>query len=171
MQWRPVIPKVFLGGSVPRLRSCAIVGVRFPGIWKLLSTANHLVILHLKAIPRSTYISPEGMVTLLSGIPNLEQFYLRLLKNLGRASRHPPPSTWKHVVLPALTRFLFLGDIEYIEDLCSRIDTPLLGDFLLSFYDRRDDGPQILDFLNRTKLRKAHGQGPMKRLMHYTGPW
>ena len=168
MQRVPMIPEAFLGGSVPRLRLCIIGGVRFPGIWKLLSTANHLVILHLKAIPHSTYISPEGMATLLSGMPNLEQLYLRLLKNLCRASRHPPPSTWKHVVLPALTRFLFFGDSEYIEDLCSRIDTPLLGDFLISFYDRRDDGPQILDFLNRTKLRKAHDQGPMKRWMHYT---
>jgi len=101
----PVIPEAFLGGSVPRLRLCIIGGVRFPGIWKLLSTANHLVILHLKAIPHSTYISPEEMVTLLSGMPNLAQFCLLFLKNFGQASRHPPPSTWKHVVLPALTRF------------------------------------------------------------------
>ncbi len=72
-----VIPEAFLGGSAPRLRSCIIVGyVTFRGLSKLLSTSNHLVILLLNGIPPSTCIPPKTMVTLLSGLPKLEELFL-----------------------------------------------------------------------------------------------
>jgi len=41
-----VLPQAFLGGSAQHLRSCKLWGIKFPGIWKLLFTANHLVTLH-----------------------------------------------------------------------------------------------------------------------------
>jgi hypothetical protein len=39
-----VLPEELLGGSAPRLRSCDLCGIAFPGIWKLLLAANYLVI-------------------------------------------------------------------------------------------------------------------------------
>jgi len=154
-----VIPEAFLGGSAPRLRSCIIVGdVNFGGLSKLLSTANHLVILLLNGIPPSTCISPKAMVTLLSGMPELEQLFLLYWRYLGQTNLPPPIRT--HVVLPALSRFWFHGEREYLEDLCSRIDAPLLDDFSFSFF--YDHTPPILDFLNRsTKFPEAHNHWPV----------
>ena len=167
--WPPAMPAAFLGGSAPRLRSCIIGGLEFPGIWKLLLTANHLVILHLRGIPPSLYISPEAMVTLLSTMPNLEQLWLLFLEShrpvQARSQLTPPPI---HVVLPALTRFWFHGDSEYIEDMCPLLDAPRLDDFRFSFFHKQYDTPQIRDFLNRTKLPKAYDRNPLD---YYTGPW
>ena len=157
-----VIPEAFLGGSAPRLRSCIIVGhVKFWGLWKLLSTSNHLVILLLNEIPPTTCISPEAMVTLLSGMPKLEELFLLFWWYLGgQTNQHPPIQT--HVVLPALTRFWFHGYSDYIEDLCSRINAPLLDNFSFSFFYEPYHTPQIRDFLNRsTKLPEAHDQWPV----------
>ena len=167
-EWLPVIPVGFLDGSAPRLRSCVVGGIQFPGIWELLLTANRLVILHLNGIPPSTTISPEAMVTFLSMMPNLEQLWLLFLESHwpDQASRHPPPPT--HIALPALTRFQFHGDSEYMEDLCSRIDAPLLDDFRFSFFFGRYDTPRICDFVNRTKFLEANGHRPLK---YYDGPW
>jgi hypothetical protein len=44
----PVIPDSFLDGSAPRLRNFELSGVPFPGLPKLLFSANHLVYLRFK---------------------------------------------------------------------------------------------------------------------------
>ena len=67
-----VLPEAFLGGYAQHPRSCDLWAVEFPGIWKLLSTANNLVTLSLWDIPHSMYTSPEEMATYLSTTPNLE---------------------------------------------------------------------------------------------------
>jgi len=51
----------------------AISWVPYPGLPKLLSSATHLVTLHLLNIPHSGYISPEAMVTALSTLTRLEK--------------------------------------------------------------------------------------------------
>ena len=143
-----VFPEDFLGGSVPRLRSCDLWGTPFPGIWKLLLTANDLVHLSLWNIPHSGYISPEAMAMCLSATPNLEKLMLGFQSRQSRpdqADRSPPPPT--RVVLPALTRFWFIGVSEYLEDLVSRIGVPLLDDAKIMFFhqlifDTRVQGTQ-----------------------------
>jgi hypothetical protein len=166
--WPPAMPAAFLGGSAPHLRSCIIGGLEFPGIWKLLSTANRLVILHLRGIPPSISISPGAMVTLISMMPNLEQLWLLFLESHWPVQAGQLALPPMHVVLPALTRFWFHGDSEYIEDMCSRVDAPRLDDFRFSFFQKQDDTPQIRDFLNRTKLPKAYDRNPLD---YYVGPW
>jgi len=71
-----VLPRAFLGGSAPHLRSCDLSVIEFPGIWKLLLITNHLRTLCLWYIPHSMYTSPEGMVTYLSTMPDLESLYV-----------------------------------------------------------------------------------------------
>ena len=69
-----ILPEAFLGGSPQHLQSCNLSAHEFPGIWKLLSAANHLITLRLWSwyIPHSMYTSPEGMATCLSTMPNLK---------------------------------------------------------------------------------------------------
>ena len=74
----PVIPDSFLGGSAPRLQHFELLGIPFPGLPKLLSSATHLVSLSLTSIPHSGYISPEAMVTLLSVLSGLRRFVLEI---------------------------------------------------------------------------------------------
>ena len=88
-----VVPEAFLGRSAQRLQSCILQGIAFPGQWKLLLTANHLVILRLEDIPHSGYISPDTMVTCLSAMPNLKQLDLGFRSSRSRpdrASQRPP---------------------------------------------------------------------------------
>ena len=72
----PILPKSFLGGTAPRLRSLVLEYIPFPGLPKLLMSATHLVKLDLYGIPFSGYIPPKAMVTSLSALTSLE--YLRL---------------------------------------------------------------------------------------------
>ena len=126
-----VFPEAFLGGSAPHLQSCSLVGIPFPGIQKLLLSTNQLVELTLRDIPPSGYISPEAMVTCLSVMPNLKTFWLGFyfptsisIPDQLNHWQHPPPLT--PAVLPSLAKFNFNGPSEYMEDLLSRIDAPLL---------------------------------------------
>ena len=152
-------PEAFLGGSAPRLRSCLLVGIPFPGIRKLLLSTNQLVELTLREIPPSGYISPEAMVTCLSAMPNLKTFCLgfhryKSIPDQLNHWQHSPPLT--PAVLPSLTEFKFYGPSEYIEDLLSRIDAPLL--YIVSIrlsYFPTFDTPQLHNFLARTQILES----------------
>jgi hypothetical protein len=63
----PFISNSFLGGSAPHLRRLWSFRIPFPFpvLRKLLLSAPNLVILSLRDIPHSAYISPEAMVTCL----------------------------------------------------------------------------------------------------------
>jgi hypothetical protein len=71
-----VIPNSFLDGSAPCLRYFSLSGILFPGLSKLLLSANHLVDLWLFHIPHSGYISPEAMVAILCALSSLESLTL-----------------------------------------------------------------------------------------------
>ena len=147
------LPDEFLGGSTPRLRSCILRHIAFPGIWRLLSTANHLVELRLSHILHSNYISPEAMVTHLSTMPNLEQLSIgfqspRSHPQADLSNPQKPPPT--RVVLPALTSFWFQGVSEYAEDLTFRIHAPRLSKVDITFFNQLIfDTPQLHDFISR----------------------
>src|SRR6266851_1374633 len=112
----------------PLLKEVAAMQDPFPALPKLLLSTHDLVTLDLSGIPRSGYFSPEAMVTALSTLTSLKSLFLRFRSprsQVDRASRHPPPLT--RVVLPALTSLWFKGDSEYLEDIVSRLDAPLLN--------------------------------------------
>jgi hypothetical protein len=118
-----VLPETFLGGSVPRMRSFALVGIPFPAFPQLALSANHLVSLRLWDIPDAGYVSPENMATCLAALPYLEALSIGFLTyRSGLVQKNPPPPT--RILLPSLTYFAFRGHGGYLEDLRARVDIP-----------------------------------------------
>ena len=139
------IPDSFLGGSAASLRYFSLSGVPFPGLPKLLLSANHLVSLWLSNIPHSGYISPEAIVALLSVLSSLDTLYLKFRSPQSRPhwkNRSLPPP--KRSILPALYKSHFKGVTEYLEDLLIRIDTPQLNILYITFFNQIDfDCPRL----------------------------
>ena len=148
----PVLPDSFLGGSAPSLRLLWLNGIPFPRLPKLLLSTHDLVTLHLWFIPRSGYISSSAMATALSTLTSLQSLDLRFRSprsQADRASRRPPPLT--PVALPLLTKFWFKGDSEYLEDIVSRIESPLLSDSDITFFNQVIfNTPLLRPFISRT---------------------
>src|SRR5216683_1337748 len=149
-----ILPDSFLGGFAPRLRSLKLDRIPFPALPKLILSTHGLVRLHLWKIPRSGYISPEAMVTALSALTSLKSLFLRFLSprsQADRASRRPPPLT--RVVLPALTSLRFKGDSEYLEDIVSRLEAPLLSHTAITFFNQLIfDTPLLRHFIGCTEI-------------------
>jgi len=149
----PVLPDSFLGGSAPRLRSIYLDGIPYPSIGRLLSSTTNLVHLSLWRIPHSGYIAPETIVPCLSMLPRLESLLLRFQcprSRVQRESRNPPPLT--RVVLPNLTSLRVKGDIEYLEDVLSQIETPVLDKTTFWFFNQLVfDTPLLGHFIRRTE--------------------
>ena len=149
----PVLPNSFLGGSAPRLRLLDLKGIPFPSIAKLLSSTTNLVRLSLWDIPHSGYIAPETIIPCLSMLPRLESLTLGFKyprSHAHRASRHPPPLT--HLILLNLTFFGFRGEVEYLEDILSQIETPILNRSDFCFFNQLVfDSPLLGNFIRRTE--------------------
>ena len=144
----PVVPESFLGGSAPRLQYLQLERVPFPGLPKLLLSADGLVSLYVWKIPHSGYFSPEAMVRCLSTLTRLETLSLGFKYPLSRPvreSRRPHPPT--RSILLALTYFGFKGVSEYLEDLVA----PLLDRLdIRLFHQLIFDTPQLAQFIGRT---------------------
>jgi hypothetical protein len=157
----PSISDSFLGGSAPHLRQLFLTGIPFPFpvLRKLPLSALNLVSLSLDDIPHSGYVSPEAMVTCLSALTSLEEICIGFKSPQSRPpreGRHPPPT---RSVLPALTELIFNGVSEYLEDLVTRIDAPLLNRLYISFlYQVILDTPQLVEFLGRTPKLKTYDE-------------
>jgi len=153
----PILPDSFLGGSAPLLRDLGLYGVPFPALPKLLLSATNLVSLRLWRLPHSGYMSPDAIVTGLSPLTRLESLSLHFLSPRSQANqqgRLPPPLT--RVVLPALTEISFTGDSRYLEDTVSRIDTPLLSEVDVTFFNQLAfNTPSLSHFISRTELFKT----------------
>ncbi|KAH9963432.1 hypothetical protein BGW80DRAFT_850444 [Lactifluus volemus] len=147
----PPVLDAFLGGSAPRLQRLILGGIPVPALPKLIPSCHDLVQVQLTRIPHTGYISPEAMATSLSALAMLEVLHIEFESPASRPHRHRLPST--RVILPALTRFEFHGDIGYIEDLVSRIDTPSISSVETKFFNRLIfDTPQFLEFVGRTNV-------------------
>jgi len=155
-----VLPDSFLGGSAPRLQNLFLLRIPFPTLPKLLLSTHDLVFLTLRDISRSGYISPEAMVAALSTLTRLEFLELGFRSprsQADRASRRPPPLT--RVVLPALTSLTFNGDSEYMEDIVSRLEAPLLSYIYITFFNQLIfDTPLLRHFISRTATFRAANQ-------------
>jgi len=154
----PSLPDSFLGGSAPRLHTIDMDGIPFPAVGKLLFSTRNLVTLRLRSIPQSGYISPEEVVTYLSALTGLKSFDLEFRSprfRVGGGTRRLPPL--RRIVLPALTNFTFKGNSEYLEDIVSQIDVPLLDHFKIAFFNQLIfDTPLLCHFIGRTEIIKAH---------------
>ncbi|KAH9958068.1 hypothetical protein BC827DRAFT_1385343 [Russula dissimulans] len=151
----PVLPGAFLGGSAPRLEYLILRGIPFPTLPMILFSTNDLVSLHLADIPGTGYISPEALATCLSVLPRLTWLIITFKSPTPPCltGRWPPPQTCP--TLPSLIALVFRGVTDYLEDLVSRINTPLLNLIDTQFFDQLTfDTPQLFQLIGRTrKLR------------------
>jgi hypothetical protein len=155
-----VVSDSFLGGSSPLLRRLSLTRIPFPltVLRKLILAVPNLVMLSLYDIPHSAYISPKEMVTCLSALTRLNHLCIGFKSPLShplRGIRHPPSTL---SVLPALTELTFNGVSEYLEDLVSRIDAPLLSNLNIGFLHQLLDTPQLVQFISRTPTLKAYDE-------------
>ena len=159
-----VQPDSFLGGSAPRLQSLTLCRIPFPALPKLLLSTMHLVDLHLMRMPHSGYISPEAMVTCLSMLTRLESLMIEFRSPRSRPdlrNRRPPPQT--RTLLPVLTGLWFEGVNEYVEDLMSRIDAPLLHRLRIHYFPQLIfDTPRLTRFIGRTPKLKTYRLARLK---------
>jgi hypothetical protein len=159
------LPDDFLGGSAQCLHHLLLRGIALPGLPKLLLSARGLVSLHLRPIPTTGpgHISPEAMVGALAGLAKLENLSIKFRspipphKQRGRLLGHLVRD-----VLPALTKFRFEGENEYLEDLVAQIDTPRVKDIEIEYFMREVETRQLSQFISRAatfelaQFRTAH---------------
>jgi hypothetical protein len=71
----------------------------------------------------------------------------------NRKIRRPPPLT--RTFLPVLTKLRFKGVSEYLKDLVARVDSPLLNNLEITFFDQLIfDTPLLIQFISRTPMLK-----------------
>jgi hypothetical protein len=154
-QFQLDLPEAFLGGSAPRLLSCSLCGIGFPGLPKLLASTSQLTCLSLYQIPDSGYIPPDAMGSCLATLPNLDRLIIKfsLSRSHPRSTSPPPPPA--RDVLPSLSHFDFRGSAEYMEDLVARIDAPCLYHFIVSYSEDFNFIPsQLVPFISRSERIK-----------------
>ena len=151
----PALPGYFLGGFAPRLRSLKLQRIPFPSLPTLLYSATNLVTLHLFEIPQSGYVSPVAIVTALSMLTRLKHLHLDFDPSQPWAYVELRHIFLKRIVLPALTEFYLWSGGDYMEDVISKIDTPLLNVARIAFSSQPDsDTPLLRDFISRTEVFK-----------------
>ena len=157
-----LLPIGFLGGSAPCLQQIVLHGIPFPKLPSLLLSARDLVSLQIDFIPRTGYIPPKVMVASLALLTRLEDLSIGFfrpqmyLPNL----RITYPETPRRAILPALTRFLFAGRSEYLDNLVAEVDAPRLYNVRVEVI-RLDfrPVPQLFLFISHTenlKFRRVH---------------
>ncbi|KAI9510213.1 hypothetical protein F5148DRAFT_1282217 [Russula earlei] len=148
------LPDSFFGGSAPFLRHLSLQNCPFPEMPKLLLSANHLASLQLWNIPEPGYFSPQALGTALSVMSRLESVVLGFKSPRYPTSRPPPPLT--RSVLPSLTKLVFKGVHEYLEDLLAQLEAPLLNDLKITFFvDVNFVVPQLRQLISRTESFKT----------------
>jgi len=164
------LPDSFLGGSAPRLRTLSLRGIPFPSMPKLLSSANDLITLSLSDISDSGYISPDAIVTALTAMTRLETLQLKFRSPPSRrnpANRPLPLPT--RFVLPALAKLIFEGAYEYLEDLLSSIDFPLLYRLHITFFmDFNFDVPHLRRLIGHAEEFKSFDRAQVVLIYHHS---
>ena len=125
-RWEPlVISDNFMGNSAPRLRVICLQNTHFPMLPRLLSTSQNLVSLQLEHIPGKHIFTTQELAVGLSSTPQL-----KFLKIGIHGDVIPCPfiqiASHIRVILPSLLEFKYMGQGSYLNDLASRIDTPII---------------------------------------------
>jgi hypothetical protein len=155
----PILPDSFLNfpGSAPSLKTLWLECIPFPALRKLHLSAGNLVHLRLLNIPHSGYISPTVMASCLSSLTGLKSVFLGFhspLSRPDRTSRRLPPL--RRTILRALTSLDFRGTSEYLEDLISGLDVPLLEELTIRFLNQLIwDTPRLLQFISRANQLRS----------------
>ena len=149
------LPVGFLGGSTPRLRDIHLTGIAFPTLPLLLLSTRDLVSLRLDMVSGRGYFSPEALSTGLSMTTQLKSLrihFLPLASNIFRDTGSAGRPLKASAVLPTLSEFDFCGDNAYLEDLISRLDTPVLERLYVTFFKASTlQTLQLSQFISLTK--------------------
>jgi hypothetical protein len=135
LSWNKVwstFPDAFQWG--PRLRRLHLTGMMItfsPRVIQLLHSSKNLVDLRLHRVFCSPRFLPDGLPSALSDMVQLRSLSLHFLSTFN--CRTSPPPSGELVVLPSLTCLKFRGSTEHLEDLVTRIDTPLLEQIQVTF--------------------------------------
>jgi hypothetical protein len=150
------LPDAFQWG--PRLRRLHLTGMMITfsaQVLQLLHSSKNLVELRLHKVLYPPRFLPDGLPNALSDMVQLQSISLHFLSTV-KYPTSPPPSG-KLVVLPALTRLKFQGRTEHLEDLVTRIDTPLLGQIEITFLNESNlDLSKLRTFIDQTGMHKSH---------------
>lgn len=148
----PALPETFLGGSTPCLRVVHLEGIPFPALSTLLLSATDLVELQLLNIPKTGYVSPDAMVAGLRALVRLEILSIGFQSPTSFPDPRPQPPLTR-VIFPALSTFTFRGVSEYLEYLVVQIDTPLLQNLTIVYFNQLKPFyiPQLSHFIHRTE--------------------
>ena len=155
----PGLPNSFLGGYAPLLRDLSLVGIPFPDLPRLLSTARGLTSLRLLEVPATDYIASHMMATCLSTLTNLTVLCLefRFPTPCRQNERgYSPPPNQNRAILPTLTHFNFRGPSDYLEELLARIDAPFLHHVDITFFNQLIfQVPHLSHFIDRMEMLKS----------------
>lgn len=151
----PVIPRKFLGGSVPHLQHLRLEYISTPHLPTLLLSARNLVTLTLDRIPLNGHI-PEGMAGLLATLTSLTTFSISCSVETSPSdqwqSRPDPPM---RATLPALTRFDYSGHSKYLEDFLAQVDMPRVDYIGVEYPMYLSQASQLSRFIERTENFKV----------------
>jgi hypothetical protein len=101
------------------------------------------------------------MVTGLSALTRLEYLTIGFQSPRSRPDQPSPPRSIR-TVLPALNHFEFRGVSEYLEDLTSRIDAPLLRILNITFFNQLIfNTPRLCSFISRAEKLRPQSQARM----------
>jgi hypothetical protein len=155
MMWL-AFPNAFQWG--PRLRRLHLTGMMItfsPQLIQLLHSSKNLVDLRLHKFLCLPRFLLDGLPNALSDMVQLRSLSLHFLST-AKYPTSPPPSG-ELVVLPALTCLNFQGRTEHLEDLVTRIDTPLLGQIKVTFLNKSNfDLSKLRTFISQTGMHKSH---------------
>ena len=140
--------------QAPDLRHLSLHGIGLPRGPSLLSSMIALSTLDLTHFGASCYISPGHLVTLLQGLPYLEEL------SIGFATPIPLPGSEGEllpapippVTLPSLRQLTFRGVDIYLDNLVAQINTLLLERLSLTFFfDLVFSLENLTEFILRTE--------------------
>jgi hypothetical protein len=131
-----------------------VTGITFPTqVIQRLHSSKNLVDLRLHEFLYLSHSLLEALTDALSEMAQLRSLSLHYLSTAKHFTT--PPSYREPVVLPALTCLNFQGRTEHLEDLITRIDTPLLRQIEVRFLNEFNfDLSKLRPFIDQT--HKSH---------------
>ena len=144
----------FLGGSAPRLKVIHVEGlaIPFPALRQLLLSTDNLVELFLRNIPKSCYISPNALVTILTNLGHLKKLDVRFRPPTSRSTTDMEPPLLERPTFPSLISLGFRGASEYVEAFVARTYLPALTTLSITFFNQAIfEIPQLNGFISRVE--------------------
>ena len=149
------LPRTFLA---PNLRHLSLGGIALSKGLPVLASTFSLLTLKLTDIQSSGHFTPATLVTRLQQIPQLEELSIGFSTPFPRPGAEGelfrPPITL--IVLPALRQLAFRGVSVYLEDLVTRISSPLLERCNITLFNQLNFTLPHLSHFTRTTETLRH---------------